>query len=80
MLEEREEEIIELMAEVNKLQEKEQQSPEVVKTIQILKTASKDSKINKMLQMWKSSSSRQQNTPALLFLVRKSQRASTCQF
>lgn len=43
MLEEREEEIIELMAEVNKLQEKGQQSPEVVKTIQILKSKLRNS-------------------------------------
>ena len=38
MLEEREEEIIELMDECNKLQEEKQQSPEVVNTLQILKS------------------------------------------
>lgn len=38
MLEEREEEIIELMDEVNKLQEQKQQSPEVINTLQILKS------------------------------------------
>ena len=38
MLEEREEEILELMQEVNKLQSEKQQSPEVVNTLQILKS------------------------------------------
>lgn len=38
MLEEREEEIIELMDEVNKLQQQKQQSPEVINTLQILKS------------------------------------------
>ena len=33
MLEEREEEIIELMEEVNKLQQQKQQSPEVINTL-----------------------------------------------
>ena len=33
MLEEREEEIIELMDEVNKLQQQKQQSPEVINTL-----------------------------------------------
>ena len=43
MLEEREEEIIELMQEVNKLQSEKQQSPEVVNTLQILKGKLKNS-------------------------------------
>ena len=43
MVEEREEEIIELMDEVNKLQQQQQQSPEVVNTLQILKSKLRNS-------------------------------------
>jgi len=43
MLEEREEEILELMQEVNKLQLKKPQSPEEVDTLQILKSKLRNS-------------------------------------
>ena len=47
MLEEREEEIVELMDEVNKLQEQKLQSPEVVNTLKILKSKLKSSRVRK---------------------------------